>query len=595
MRAKHTPPIPRRKAFSYVRFSTAEQSKGDSRRRQEQTAIDYAERHNLDLDETLRFEDLGVSAYRGKNAVEGELRTFIDAVKQGIVPQGSVLLVESLDRISRLAPLDAVNLLDEITRTGVGVATLSDGKVYERDSLRQSTLDLMTAIMVAARSNEESQRKSERLRKVWAEKNNRAKGEVITRTCVAWVNPNKEKVGPRERPSGFVLIPERAKIVKWIYAQTLKGVGVNKLAEMLNKKGVETWGKGKKKADFWRASYIQKILANPAVIGDLHAHMREEEPGTRTMRRRPTGDVIKAYYPRVISPSDFAKVQRQRSNNAGRNRAKGGTISNLLAGIGRCHKCGGTMTNSNKGGNNRRRLVCARAKQKAGCVCTPVSADKVDAAIVLNVLRLTQEIPAAAPDTERRVAALREELSAAEGSVESLRITLNDHPELGVSLWRELGIQEAKHKALLAQYREASAERRDSGFLIVKGRVNDLLKAMGLDPAAPEKNAETLEKIAEGRDHWGRIRLPESMDRGEINAALARLFESVKVDYRRKVLVFRWQGGGQSVISYDPDKQPLNRYAVLPSEPRDFEAEEDAQIDEHESTLIKAAREMRRA
>jgi hypothetical protein len=219
----------------------------------------------------------------------------------------------------------------------------------------------------------------------------------------------------------------------------------------------------------------------------------------------------------------------------------------------------------------------------------------VEAAIVLNVLHLAQEIPAAAPDTERRVAALREELSAAEGSVESLRITLNDHPDLGVSLWRELGIQEAKHKALLAQYREAAAERRDSGFLIVKGRVNDLLKAMGLDPAAAEKNAETLEKIAAGRDHWGRIRLPASMDRGEINAALARLFESVKVDYRRKVLVFRWQGGGQSVISYDPDKQPLNRYAVLPDEPRDFEAEEDAQIDEHESTLIKGAREMRRA
>jgi len=383
--------------------------------------------------------------------------------------------------------------------------------------------------------------------------------------------------------------------VKWIYAQTLKGVGVNKVAEQLNAKGVETWGKGKRRAAFWRASYIQKILANPAVVGELHDHMCEEEPGTRKMRRRATGDIIKGYYPRIISPADFAKVQAQRRNNAGRNRAKAGTISNLLAGIGRCPKCGGTMTNSNKGGNNRRRLVCAKAKQKAGCVCTPVAADKVDAAIVLNVLHLAQEIPSAAPDTERRLAALREELSAAEGAVESLRSTLNDHPNLGPHLWRDLGEREAKHKALLAQYREAAAERRDSGFLIVKGRVNDLLRAMGLDPAAPKKNAETLEKIAAGRDHWKRIRLPESMDRAAINAALARLFESVKVDYQRKVLVFRWQGGGQSVISYDPDKQPLTRYAVLPDEPRDFEAEAEAEIDEHESTVMKGAREMRRA
>ena len=58
------------KAYSYVRFSTPEQLKGDSRRRQLQLSEDYAREHDLDLAEES-FQDLGVSAFKGKNAKEG--------------------------------------------------------------------------------------------------------------------------------------------------------------------------------------------------------------------------------------------------------------------------------------------------------------------------------------------------------------------------------------------------------------------------------------------------------------------------------------------------------------------------------------------
>ncbi len=56
----------RTKAYSYLRFSTPEQMQGDSFRRQTQLAQSYAERHGLVLDEQLAFEDLGMSAYKGK-------------------------------------------------------------------------------------------------------------------------------------------------------------------------------------------------------------------------------------------------------------------------------------------------------------------------------------------------------------------------------------------------------------------------------------------------------------------------------------------------------------------------------------------------
>src|SRR3954452_11634752 len=105
-------------AYSYLRFSTPEQAAGDSHRRQTQMARTYAQRHGLVLDETLTFHDLGVSAYRGKNADRGRLADFLQAVRDGVVAKGSFLLVETLDRVSRQTPRLAARTLEDIVDAG---------------------------------------------------------------------------------------------------------------------------------------------------------------------------------------------------------------------------------------------------------------------------------------------------------------------------------------------------------------------------------------------------------------------------------------------------------------------------------------------
>jgi hypothetical protein len=52
----------RPRAYSYIRFSTPEQAKGDSLQRQTDAARAWAARHGLELDEELTFRDEGVSA-----------------------------------------------------------------------------------------------------------------------------------------------------------------------------------------------------------------------------------------------------------------------------------------------------------------------------------------------------------------------------------------------------------------------------------------------------------------------------------------------------------------------------------------------------
>jgi DNA invertase Pin-like site-specific DNA recombinase len=87
--------VERPRAYSYVRFSTPEQAKGASYERQVEVAQAFARERGLELAATS-YTDLGVSAYRHKNAETGALRAFLTAVELGDVPSGSYLLVESL-------------------------------------------------------------------------------------------------------------------------------------------------------------------------------------------------------------------------------------------------------------------------------------------------------------------------------------------------------------------------------------------------------------------------------------------------------------------------------------------------------------------
>jgi hypothetical protein len=67
---------PCRHPYSHLRFSTQEQAKGDSLRRQTALAVKHARVKKLDLDKLLSFRDLGVSACRRGNSEPGQLSTF---------------------------------------------------------------------------------------------------------------------------------------------------------------------------------------------------------------------------------------------------------------------------------------------------------------------------------------------------------------------------------------------------------------------------------------------------------------------------------------------------------------------------------------
>lgn len=95
--AKHNV-MNRPRLYSYIRYSSERQGKGNSLERQKsyiaKMAKQIAEEYKLEVFE--EYQDLGVSAYKGKNVQEGALSDFIAQVKSGVIPKGSFLLIESL-------------------------------------------------------------------------------------------------------------------------------------------------------------------------------------------------------------------------------------------------------------------------------------------------------------------------------------------------------------------------------------------------------------------------------------------------------------------------------------------------------------------
>src|SRR5262245_62143953 len=122
------------RAYSYVRFSSEAQANGDSLRRQLALTKAYCDRKGLRLDESLRLHDLGISAFRAENAEAGALAAFLEAVRMGTVTRGSVLIVESLDRLSRSGMMEALDLFRRLLESGIVLVTLLPEREYTEDS-----------------------------------------------------------------------------------------------------------------------------------------------------------------------------------------------------------------------------------------------------------------------------------------------------------------------------------------------------------------------------------------------------------------------------------------------------------------------------
>lgn len=355
------------KAYSYIRFSTPEQLKGDSLRRQREQSEEYAKTHGLELDTTLNLRDLGVSAYDKSNITRGALGEFLKLVQSKAIPIGSYLLVESLDRLSRAHVMDAFEVFLSILNAGITIVTVGDGMEYSRETVNKNPSQLFVSIGIMCRATDESATKSKRIRQAWETKRTRLGEKRLTQRCPAWIRPT-------EGPTGFELIPDRAEVVRRIFQMAKDGAGNATIVKRLNQDKVPpfpSYAKTKtpRKTEGWYGSYIQKIFENRATYGVFQPCIKREG------KTIPAGDPVENYYPAVVTKEDWLLLDSMRKQRRTRGGIKKGeNLSNLFSGLLKCGYCGGTMvmggcTKKTKGEKKKHKYVaCSTARRGLGCV-----------------------------------------------------------------------------------------------------------------------------------------------------------------------------------------------------------------------------------
>lgn len=302
-------------AFSYIRFSSQQRAEGDSLRRQTELAERYAHQHGMQLDVGLTLRDLGISAFKGRNRTEGALAGFLEACKSGRVPRGSALLVESLDRLSREEVEEALFRFLEIIRSGIEIHTLADNCVYRRGAIKAE--QLMLSLFVMSRANEESQRKSDRVRAAWSQKKksiSERPGIAVSGNAPAWIKAVKGQ--PME------LIEDRATVIRDIFKMCIDGSGAPVITQHLNANRKPFNGQPD-----WCESYVERILSSPAAYGGFQPMKRDGE------RKVKDGKLVLNYFPAAIDYATWLAAKEARASRLYKRSGRGDAVHCVLSGL----------------------------------------------------------------------------------------------------------------------------------------------------------------------------------------------------------------------------------------------------------------------
>lgn len=323
------------KAYSYIRFSSKKQEQGDSVRRQTELAEQYAHTNNLILSDK-NFQDLGISAFtEGSRPSLGDM---LEAIEKGQIEQGSTIIIESLDRLSRRGIDVTQQIIKSILQNNVFIASLVDGLLLNRES----TNDLVSVIRIALAADlayKESEKKSQRLRETKGQQRQRAlNGEVINKILPFWL----------ERKQNKFIFSDKLDTVKRIIELRRKGLGTNKIAKTLNNEGYKPL-----RSAGWNHTTVGKTINSVALYG---AYQTSE---TTKDRKVILLDIVENYYPAVISKAEFMLLQSDQKQNKPGYKSEHNSFTGILK-----HECGGALVRKFHvvSGKTYQYHVCANAR-----------------------------------------------------------------------------------------------------------------------------------------------------------------------------------------------------------------------------------------
>jgi DNA invertase Pin-like site-specific DNA recombinase len=539
------------KAYSYIRFSTPEQLKGDSLRRQLEASRKYAKEHDLELDESM--QDLGLSGFHGINRIRGALGRFLQLVEEGKIQKGSYLIVESLDRISREEVDDAYDQFRGIIKSGITIVTLKDGMTYSKESMKSNWEQLIFSISIMARAFEESKLKSQRLSDTWENKLDNAvtEGKMLTKNRPHWLKLSKDE-------KHFEPRPDRVAVITLIYEKKLLGRGSQRIARELNQMDNIWKPEGKKgKPASWGISYVDRLLHNDRrLIGEFQPHKATIIDGKR--KHKPIGDPIK-YYPIAIDIELFNRVQAQIKKNyelKGHAGGRNDKMYNLFGNIAVCGYCGFSMLYRNKGQPPKggHFYQCEKSYRGLKCKGTHLMYDIVEENILMFCKGL--DVNQIMPNNESvatELSILQNQLQAKDGEIALLNDDIKNMDE-NIKKAKSDKYREYLEKLFLTL--TSSLKRLEAERKKIKSDI-DNKSNNGKQTEEQLKSIKELIDLMKTLDGEERLKL-----RLNLKNQLRRLIKTIKVHTKDSIIVIFFQSGERTLIKLDASGIPkiINAY-----------------------------------
>lgn len=456
------------RAALYARFSTDAQNHASAADQLERCRR-YAEGRGFEVRE--RFSDEGLS---GASLDRPGLTALRAAVEAGRV---DVVIAESLDRISRTTS-EAMGLIERFSWRGVGVIGIADGV----DTSQRGGM-LMAGIR-SALGAEYLRDLSDKTRRGMA---GRARAGLST-GCPPFGYRSVQLATGGFR---YEIHPERAAVVRRIFADHAAGRPVLEIARALNAEGIEPpRARPDRRGTGWVPSSVRAILVNERYTGRWTFGLRrwEKEPGTnrRKVRPGPAPEVTDRPELAIVDAKTWAVVSSRFTKEAVPRRR----VHHLLSGLLRCGRCRTVMTIHASG----RYYGCAAARAGGACdsraslrvdLVRPLVVDGVRELLERHAGKLAARIAkrlAAEQATDQREA-IAARIESCERKIARLVAAVADGrgPASVLAAIRDLESQAAGHREQLAALSAAMGEQAVTVDTVL-AEVRDVAAALDGDP-----------------------------------------------------------------------------------------------------------------
>ena len=340
-------------------------------------AIRWCQQHGLELDTELRFEDLGVSGFSGANSRKGALGALRRMVEEGAIAEGTILLIEALDRLTRLPLTEAYEVLLGLLNCGLVIVTLTDGKVWDKSKMNRID-DFMMSIVTLYRGHNESEQKSKRLRETFRAHRERESAQAFG-SAPGWLSRT-------DKFSSWVIDEEKAEIVRRVFELSATGLGSKAIAQIANQNSWVVPTRLNRTEGRWHAQMPGQILRNRAVLGEHEHRIRTHEANEKHWAGQGTGIVIPGYYPRIVSDELWYQSRASiETRSVAKRRDSHGY--NVWSGLLFCGYCGAPMQRKNeKKGQSKAQINCS--DRLAGITACPTFSGAATDATLLHQIYL---------------------------------------------------------------------------------------------------------------------------------------------------------------------------------------------------------------